>query len=89
MSEDRRAVTAINREKHGNYLIEATAFRLPAGNRWQPRLTLTRVLPTDALPKMQSFPGLSPEFATARGAARFAMDLGRQMIDQNSSRLRI
>jgi len=83
------STTATNREKRGNYLIEASAFRLPAGNRWQPRLTLTRVLPTDSLPKMQSFPGLSPEFATARGAARFAMDLGRQMVDQNSSRVRI
>jgi hypothetical protein len=83
------STTAISREKRGEYLIEAGACRLPAGNRWQPRLTLTRILPANVLPKMQSFPGLTPEFATARGATRFAMDLGRQMVDQNSARLRI
>jgi len=83
------STTTISREKRGVYLIEASAFQLPGGNRWQPRLTLTRILPKNCLPKMQSFPGLSPDFDTAQGARRFGMDLGRELIDRASSRIRI
>ena len=76
------------REQRGEYLIEATAFQLP-GQLWQPRLTMTRVAHGAALAKCQSFPGLTPEFDTAKGAARYAADLGRRLAEERSSRLRI
>ena len=76
------------REQRGEYLIEATAVQLP-GNLWQPRLTMTRLPNGGALAKSQSFPGLTPEFDTAKGAARFAVDLGRRLAEERSSRLRI
>jgi hypothetical protein len=76
------------REQRGEYLIEATAVQLP-GNLWQPRLTMTRLPNGGALPKSQSFHGLTPEFNTATGAARFAANLGRQLAEEHSSRLTI
>lgn len=76
------------REQRGEYLIEASAFQLP-GDLWQPRLTMTRVARGSALAKSQSFPGLTPEFHTAKGAARYAADLGRSLADGHSSRLRV
>jgi len=76
------------REHRGEYLIEASAFRLP-GDLWQPRLTITRVRQGAALAKSQSFPGLTPEFPTAKDAARYAADLGRSLADEHSSRLRV
>ncbi len=33
----------IHREERGRYLIEASAFPMPGGNKWQPRLTMTRL----------------------------------------------
>jgi len=78
-----------HREKRGQYLIEASAFQLPVGKKWQPRLTMTRVACAEALSRSQSFPGLTPLFETARGATRFATDLGRSMADQASPRLTI
>ena len=33
---------ASHREERGLYLIEAGAFHLPGGSKWQPRLTMTR-----------------------------------------------
>jgi len=78
----------IYRAQHGGYLIEATAFQLPGG-LWQPRLMMTRLAHAGALEKCQSFPGLSPAFHTAKGAARFAADLGRRLADEHSSRLKI
>ena len=76
------------RAQHGEYVIEATAFRLPGG-LWQPRLMMTRLTHANALAKSQSFPGLAPAFNTAKGAARFAADLGRRLADEHSSRLKI
>lgn len=79
----------VQREQRGQYLIEASAFHLPGGGKWQPRLTMTR-LPNGKIPsKSQAFPGLSPVFETARAATRYAADLGRQLVDQSSSRLRV
>jgi len=78
-----------HREERGPYLIEASACLLPGGNTWQPRLTVTRLPGEKKLSKSQSFPGLSPIFPTAKGATRFAADLGRQMIDEESPRLSI
>jgi hypothetical protein len=77
------------REERGQYLIEAGAYRLPGGNKWQPRLTMTRLRCSTGLSKSQSFPGLTPVFDTARGATRFAPDLGRSMADQGSARLTV
>jgi hypothetical protein len=82
-------ITAGHREKRGEYLIEASAFHLPNGSKWQPRLVMTRVGCGKALPKSQSFPGLAPLFETAKGAVRFATDLGRRMIDEESPRLMV
>lgn len=80
---------AMHREARGQYLIEASAYHLPGGGKWQPRLTLTR-LPCDArLSKSQSFPGLTAVFETAKGATLYAMDLGRSMIDESSPRLKV
>jgi hypothetical protein len=78
-----------HREEHGQYLIEAGAFHLPDGNKWQPRLTMTRMAFAKTLSKSQAFPGLSPLFETAKGAVRFATDLGRRMADEQSPRLTI
>lgn len=76
------------RKQQGQYLIEASAFHLP-GNKWQPRLTMTR-LPVDNFPgKSQSFPGLTPSFETSKGATRYALDLGTEMASHGSSRLTV
>jgi hypothetical protein len=76
------------RESHGGYLIEATAAGLP-GKLWQPRLMMTRMVAGGAHGKSQCFPGLTPEFDTAKGAARFAASLGHQLAEEHSSRLTI
>ena len=39
----------MHREERGRYLIEASAFHLPAGDKWQPRLTMTRLAFANAL----------------------------------------
>jgi hypothetical protein len=78
---------ANHREERGLYLIEAGAFHLPGGNKWQPRLTMTRLRCSTGLSRSQSFPGLTPLFDTAKGATRFATDLGRSLADQGSARL--
>ena len=80
---------SIYREERGQYLIEATAFHMPGGNQWQPRLTMTRLRHANALSRSQYFPGLAPLFETAKGAIRCATDLGRRMADEGSPRLRI
>ena len=59
----------IHREERGRYLIEASAFPMPGGNKWQPRLTMTRLCDPKELSKSQSFPGLTPLFETAKGGA--------------------
>ena len=78
-----------HREEHGPYLIEAGAFHLPGGSKWQPRLTMTRMRCDTGLSKSQSFPGLTPLFDTAKAATLFATDLGRSMADQGSARLTV
>jgi hypothetical protein len=80
---------AIHREERGQYLIEASAAPLPGGNKWQARLTMTRLRSPAALPKSQAFPGLTPAFDTAKGAIRYATDLGRSLADQGSPRLKV
>ena len=77
------------REERGLYLIEAGAFHLSDGSKWQPRLTMTRLRCTTGLSKSQSFPGLTPLFDTAKDATRFATDLGRSMADKGSARLTV
>lgn len=79
----------IRREERGEYLIEASAFHLPVGDKWQPRLTMTRLANGARHGKMQSFPGLKPEFDTAKAAMRYALALGREMAEQGSSRLTV
>ena len=78
----------VRREQRGQYMIEASACRLP-GLKWQPRLTMIRLATGNALPRSQAFPGLSPAFETAKGATQYALDLGRQMAEQHSSRLTV
>ena len=39
--------------------------------------------------RQQAFPGLTPLFETARGATRYATDLGRSMADEDSPRLTV
>jgi hypothetical protein len=77
------------REERGKYLIEAGAFHLEVENKWQPRLTITRLPFANVLSKSQAFPGLRPLFETAKGATRYATDLGRSMADEGSPRLKI
>jgi hypothetical protein len=79
----------VYRETRGEYMIEASAAHLELGNKWQPRLTMTRQSAERSLPKSQSFPGLTPLFETAKGAARYAADLGRSMVDHGSPRLKV
>ena len=79
-----------HREERGQYLIEAGAYLLPGeNNKWQPRLTMTRLPCEKKLSKSQAFPGLTPIFASAKGATRYATDLGRRMVDEESSRLTV
>ncbi len=77
------------REERGQYLIEAGAYHLPGGSKWQPRLTMTRLRCRTGLTKSQSLPGLTPLFDTAKGATRFATDLGRSMADQGAASLTV
>src|SRR5437899_12182633 len=79
----------MHREERGEYLIEASAFHLGDGNKWQPRLTMTRLACANALSKSQSFPGLTPLFETAKGAVRYAADLGGTMEHEGSLRVRV
>lgn len=80
---------ANHREERGLYLIEAGAFHLQQAGKWQPRLTMTRLRSRTGLSKSQAFPGLTPLFDTAKGATRFAADLGRSMADLGSPRLTV
>jgi hypothetical protein len=82
-------IMPVYRETRGQYLIEASAAHLKIGDKWQPRLTLTRQAEAAALSKSQSFPGLTPLFETAKAAARYAVELGRSMVDDESPRLKI
>lgn len=50
---------------------------------------MTRLVDGGAHGKAQCFPGLTPEFDTAKGAAKFAASLGHQLAEERSSRLRI
>ena len=50
---------------------------------------MIRLATGNALPRSQAFPGLSPAFETAKGATQYALDLGRQMAEQHSSRLTV
>jgi hypothetical protein len=79
----------MRREQLGKYLIEASASRLPGNNKWQPRLTITRLAEGTAMQKCQAFPGLVPVFETAAGATQYALDLGRTMTAQGSKRLTV
>lgn len=76
------------REKRGDYLIEASASRLP-GNLWQPRLLMTRLAVAPALGRCQAFPGLGPACDSAALAVAHALDLGRQLADSRPPRLTI
>ena len=75
-------------EQCGQYLIHASACQLPC-RQWQPRLTITRLATPESLPRSQAFPGLSPAFDTSKGATQYALDLGRQMANEHSSRLTV
>ena len=79
---------AIRREKRGNYLIEASASRLP-GNLWQPRLMMTRLAVAPALGRCQAFPGLGPACGSAALAMEHALALGRQLADDRPPRLTV
>ena len=85
---ERENTMSMHREERGLYLIEASACHLP-GNKWQPRLTMTRLRTPRELSKSQAFPGLTPSFDTAKNATRYATDLGRTLADQGSPRLKI
>jgi len=76
----------MRREQSGSYMILASACRLP-DLKWQPRLTITRLASPATLSKSQAFPGLSPLFETSKSATQFALDLGRQLTRERSSRL--
>ena len=78
----------LRHDKRGKYLIEASASRLP-GNKWQPRLTMTRIAEGSSLQKCQAFPGLSPAFNTSAGATQYALDLGCAMAEHGSPRLTV
>ena len=75
-------------EQCGAYLITASACRLP-DLKWQPRLTITRIAIPATLSKSQAFPGLSPTFDSAKAATRYALELGRELAREGSSRLRV
>lgn len=76
------------REQCGPYVIAASACRLP-GLKWQPRLTITRLATPQTLSKSQAFPGLSPAFDSSKAATRYALELGRQLARERSSRLTV
>jgi hypothetical protein len=78
----------MRREQCGAYIITASACRLP-DLTWQPRLTITRLANPVVLSKSQEFPGLSPLFETSKAATQYALNLGRQLTLERSSRLRV
>jgi len=78
----------MRREQCGAYMITASACRLP-DLQWQPRLTITRLANPTMLSKSQAFPGLSPFFETSKAATQYALDLGRALALERSSRLRV
>lgn len=74
-------------EQCGHYLIYASAAALP-GQKWQPRLTMTRAVSSgDPLSRSQAFPGLGPAFETSAAATQYALELGRRLAREQSSRL--
>jgi len=78
----------MRREQCGTYMITASACRLP-DLKWQPRLTITRLANPMVLSKSQEFPGLSPAFESSKAATQYALDLGRRLALERSSRLRV
>jgi hypothetical protein len=76
-------------ERCGLYLIHAGAAALP-GRKWQPRLTMERATsPSEPPSRQQAFPGLPGAFDTSDAATRYALDLGRELARERSSRLRV
>jgi len=78
----------MRREQCGPYMIVASACRLP-DLQWQPRLTITKLANPVTLSKSQAFPGLSPLFDSAKAATLYALELGRALARERSSRLRV
>ncbi|MDX1374587.1 MAG: hypothetical protein R3357_03425 [Burkholderiales bacterium] len=78
----------MRREQCGSYEIVASACRLP-DLKWQPRLAITRLASPKTLSKSQAFPGLSPSFDNSKAATQFALELGRQLARERSSRLTV
>jgi len=80
----------MHREERGRYLIEASAFHLTDGNKWQPRLTMTRLACANALSKSQSFPGLVVNsYFAPHNHKPTTTNLGRSMADEGSPRLKV
>jgi hypothetical protein len=78
----------MRKEQYGTYMITASACRL-SDLKWQPRLTITKLANPATLSKSQAFPGLSPLFDTSKAATQYALELGRQLARERSSRLRL
>jgi hypothetical protein len=76
-------------EQRGHYVIEATARSIAGGGHWHPRLRLTRLSPPGLLEPSQDFQRLKPLFESARAAILYAAELGRCLVDEESSLLEI
>ncbi len=76
--------TASIREQRGAYLIEARATELEYGARWQPWLRLALARRADGVFASRTFDRLMPVFATPEAALRYASELGRCLVKEDS-----
>ena len=70
------------REERGSCLIEADALDLENRSHWKPWLRLTRR--AGGVSASHTFDGLKPVFGTEQAALRYAAELGRTLIDEES-----
>lgn len=73
----------IYREQLDSCLIEADALDLESCRHWKPWLRLTRR--AGGVSDSRTFDGLKSLFGTERAALRYAVDLGRRLVDEKSA----
>lgn len=76
-------------EQRGGYVIEATARSLPGGAGWLPQLRLTRLTEPGLLEHSQNFHSFKPLFESAKAAISYAVEVGRSLVDEDSSLLEV
>lgn len=80
---------AVVREEIGGYLIEASAWRPSAKDKWRARLTITRRGEGVRAPLSQVFRDSFTVFEDAVGACRCAQLRGRKLVTEGLPDLKI